>query len=88
MENRAIISVHSKLPKRERVSPNSYLGVTELVGHGFVLCEVALPFGVTDLPQCPFMFTADCETTYAEFRKGKMPLLTVNDWREIQHYYM
>ena len=88
MATLSIISVHSKLPKREQVAPNTYLGVVELEGDGFVLCEVVLPFGVTDLPQCPFMFTADCDNTYAKIRKGKIPLVTVNDWHEIQHYYI
>ena len=88
MENRAIISVHSKVPRKERVEPNRYLGVVELVGEGFRLVEVALPFGVPNLPECPYIFTASCEDTFVEMRKGKLPLLQIQEWRPMEHFYM
>ena len=86
-ENRAILSIHAKIPNPGHKNPDRYLGVTELVGYGFTIVEVVLPTGVKPFPDCPFMVTLPCENTFVEFRKGTLPLLQVNEWETIQHYY-
>ena len=86
-ENRAIVAVHAKVPNPGKNSPVRYIGITELVGTGFTQVEVVLPHGVREFPACPYMVTVPCEDTYVEFRKGKLPLLEINGWEPIQHYY-
>lgn len=87
LENRAIVTITRKLPKVSG-SPQFYKGVAELADSGFTTVEVALPYGVKDFPVCPYMVTVDCATTVCEFRKGKIPLLTITDWKPMEHFYM
>lgn len=87
MMNRALVTITGKL-KQLPGGPYLYMGVTELADTGFTNVEIALPFGVKDFPRVPYMVTVDCESTMAEFRKGKCPLLTVTEWQPITHYYM
>lgn len=68
--------------------PARYEGVTELADSGFTRVEIALPYGVKLFPDVPYMVTVDCETTFCEYRKGLLPLLTVTDWQPMTHYYM
>ena len=85
--NKAILTIYTKLPKDNRYGTNRYLGVTELAGYGFKVVEVVLPTGVENFPECPFMVTVPCENTFVEFRKGMYPLLQVNEWDRMNHYY-
>lgn len=85
--NRAILSVHAKLPKDNHHPHDRYWGVTELAGYGFKVVEVVIPTGVEIFPECPIMVTVPCENTFVEFRKGMYPLLQVNEWERMNHYY-
>lgn len=87
LANRAIVTITGKLPKVPG-NPQLYKGVVELADSGFTTVEVVLPHGVKDFPVCPYMVTVDCETSFCEFRKGMIPLLTVTDWQPMEHYYM
>lgn len=87
LANRAIVTITRKLPKVPG-NPQLYVGIAELADSGFTAVEVALPHGVKDFPSCPYMVTVDCDSTYCEMRKGKLPLLTVTDWQPMEHYYM
>ena len=87
MENRAIVTITRKLSKLPG-KPILYEGITELVNAGYTRVEIALPHGVMDFPQAPYMATVDCETSFCEFRKGMLPLLTITDWRPMEHFYM
>ena len=87
LANRAIVTITGKLTKVPG-KPQIYQGVVELRDMGYVRVEIALPYGVKDFPECPYMVTVDCENTICEMRKGKWPLLTVTEWEPMQHYYM
>lgn len=85
--NRAIVTITGNFPKVPG-NPKLYKGVVELASMGYTSVEIAIPHGVKDFPACPYMVTVDCESTYCEMRKGKLPLLTVTDWQPMEHYYM
>lgn len=85
--NRAILSVHAKLPNPGHQKPNRYLGVVELSELGFNTVEVVIATGVRDFPSCPYMATIPTDDTFVEFRKGKIPVMNVNEWEPFQHYY-
>lgn len=82
--NRAIVTITREM----KDCPHKYLGVVELVDRGFTTVEVVLSFGTQKFPNVPFMVTVDSDTTYCEFRNGKMPLLTVTEWQSMEHFYM
>ena len=85
--NRAILTIYRKIDNPRHTNPVSYNGVIELMDRGFVHVEVVLPMGVKPFPYVPYMVTVSCEDTFAEYRKGAIPLLTVNQWEEMEHYY-
>lgn len=85
--NRAILTIYRKIDNPRHSNPVSYNGVIELVDRGFVHVEVVLPMGVKLFPSVPYMATVSCDDTFAEYRNGKIPLLTVNHWEEIEYYY-
>lgn len=85
--NRAIVVVYHKLPDCDNHKPNHYLGVVELTEQGFNTVEVVITTGVQDFPSCPYMATIPAEDTFVEFRKGKLPIMNVNEWEPLSHYY-
>ena len=85
--NRAILAVHAKLPTPGHQKPNRYLGVVELAELGFNTVEVVIATGVQDFPSYPYMATIPCDGTIVEFRKGKIPVMNVNEWEPLQLYY-
>lgn len=90
LTNRAIVTITGEMKSFPRNPGESakYLGVVELADSGFTTVEVALPFGTLNFPHVPFMVTVDCDITICEYRKGKIPLLTVTEWEPMQYYYM
>ena len=88
LKNRAIVTITGKLNKLPGISAERYIGVVELADSGFTTVEVVLPFGTRNFTTVPYMVTVDCDSTVCEFRKGKIPLLTVTDWQPMEHYYM
>lgn len=87
LSTRAIMMVYARLPKQGKQIPNRYMGVVELAELGFNIVEVVLSFGVQDFPSCPYMVTIPTDDSFVEFRKSKIPVLNVNEWEPIQHYY-
>ena len=85
--NRAIITVYARLPKQGKQIPNRYMGVVELAELGFNIVEVVISSGVQDFPSCPYMATIPTDDTFVEFRKGKIPVMNVNEWESLNHYY-
>ena len=90
MENRAIVTIIRKLfTDISRNGGNvSYEGIAELSDSGYARIEVALPCGVEKFPSVPYMVIVDCANTFCEYRKNRIPLLTVNEWKPISHLYM
>lgn len=88
LSNRAIVTITGKLNKLSGASVERYTGVVELADSGFTTVEVVLPFGTRIFTSVPYMVTVDCDSTVCEFRKGRIPLLTVTDWQPMEHYYM
>ena len=84
--NRAIVTVYKRVGKVNH-SPSRYIGVVELSDYGFSIVEIVLQQGVRDFPQCPYMATVPCADTFVEFRKGLNPLLNINEWEELRHFY-
>ena len=87
LPNRAILAVHAKLPNPDNQKPNRYIGIVELSALGYNTVEVVISTGVKDFPSCPYMVTIPCDNTFVEFRKGKLPLMNVNEWQQMYHYY-
>lgn len=83
----AILSIYAKLPNPGHIKPNRYLGVVELAEYGFNTVEVVIATGVQDFPSCPYMVTVPVDNTFVEFRKGKLPVMNINEWSSVQHYY-
>lgn len=87
---RAIVTITGEMQSfpRNPGEPAKYIGVVELANSGFTTVEVVLSSGIRKFPNVPFMVIVDCDSTICEFRKGKIPLLTITDWQPMEHYYM
>ena len=88
LPNRAIVTITGKLSKLPSALAERYVGVAELADSGFTTVEIVLPFGTRSFTSVPYMVTVDCVSTICEFRRGKIPLLTVTDWQPMEYYYM
>lgn len=85
-KERAIITIYGMLGNRRL---GRYLAVAELADRGYTRVELKLLNGVDEFPSLPYMVTVACDDVYAELREhDQIPLLIINEWQPMNHFYM